>query len=110
MFLVAGDLYEMFVLYTGKHTTQRSTVGIWSEVRVYRAPVHKYIVHWQSTVQQLPTTGIWSVKTLMHEATDAHWYHMLIVHLLMVTIIALDKSFFCNDLGAKWLIHCVAWR
>jgi len=38
MFLVAGDLYEMFVLYRGKHTTRRSTVGIWSYVRVYRTP------------------------------------------------------------------------
>jgi len=28
----------MFVLYRGKHTTRRSTVGIWSEVRVYRTP------------------------------------------------------------------------
>ena len=38
MFLVARDLYQMFVLYRGKHTTRRSTVGIWSEVRVYRTP------------------------------------------------------------------------
>jgi len=38
MFLVARDLYEMFVLWRGKHTTRRSTVGIWSEVRVYRTP------------------------------------------------------------------------
>ena len=38
MFLVARDLYEMFVLYRRKHTTRRSTVGIWSEVRVYRTP------------------------------------------------------------------------
>ena len=38
MFLVARDMYEMLVLYRGKHTTQRSTVGIWSEVRVYRTP------------------------------------------------------------------------
>ena len=38
MFLVARDLCEMFVLYRGKHTTRRSTVGIWSEVRVYRTP------------------------------------------------------------------------
>ena len=38
MFLVARDLYELFVLYRGKHTTRRSTVGIWSEVRVYRTP------------------------------------------------------------------------
>jgi len=28
MFLVARDLYEMFVLYRGKHTTRRSMVGI----------------------------------------------------------------------------------
>jgi len=38
MFLVARDLYEMFVLYKRKHTTRRSTVGIWCEVRVYRTP------------------------------------------------------------------------
>ena len=38
MFLVARDLYEMFVLYRGKHSTRRSTVGIWCEVRVYRTP------------------------------------------------------------------------
>jgi len=36
MFLVASDLFEMFVFYRGKHTNRRSTVGIWSEVRVYR--------------------------------------------------------------------------
>jgi len=41
MFLVATDLYEMFVLYRGKHTTRGSTVGIWSEVRVYRTPATK---------------------------------------------------------------------
>jgi len=35
-------LYEMFVLYRGKHTTRRSTVGIWSEVRVYRTPATIY--------------------------------------------------------------------
>jgi len=29
MFLVVRDLYEMFILYRGKHTTRRSTVGIW---------------------------------------------------------------------------------
>jgi len=38
MFLVARDLYEMFVLYRGEHTTRCSTVGIWSEVRVCRMP------------------------------------------------------------------------
>jgi len=54
MFLVARDLYEMFVLYRGKHTTRCSTVGIWSEVRVYRAPVHEYFVRRRSTVGQLP--------------------------------------------------------
>jgi len=31
-------LYEMFILYKGKHMTRRSTVGIWSEVWVYRTP------------------------------------------------------------------------
>jgi len=44
MFLVARDLYEMFVLFRGKHATRSSTVDIGSEVRVYRAPVHEYIV------------------------------------------------------------------
>ena len=38
MFLVARDLYEVLVLSRGKHTYRRSTVGIWSEVRVYRTP------------------------------------------------------------------------
>jgi len=38
MFLVARDLYEMLVLSRGKHTSRRSTVGIWSEVRIYRTP------------------------------------------------------------------------
>ena len=38
MFLVARDLYKMFVFYRGNHTTRHSTVGIWSEVRVYRRP------------------------------------------------------------------------
>ena len=38
MFLVARDMYEMLVVYRGKHTTRRSTVGVWSEVRVYRTP------------------------------------------------------------------------
>jgi len=42
MFRVARDLYEMFVLYRGKHTTRNSTVGIWSEVRAYRTPVHEH--------------------------------------------------------------------
>ena len=44
MFLVARDLYEMFVLYRGKHATRSSTVGIWNELRVYRALVHEHIV------------------------------------------------------------------
>jgi len=35
MFVVPRDLYQIFGLYRGKHTTRRSTVGIWSEVRVY---------------------------------------------------------------------------
>ena len=38
MFLVARDLYVMFVLYGGKHTTRRSTVGIWSEVYIVSRP------------------------------------------------------------------------
>jgi len=38
MFLVARDLYEMFVLYRGKHTTWCSTVGISIEVQVYHTP------------------------------------------------------------------------
>jgi len=44
----------MFVFYKGKHTSRRSTVGIWSEVRVYRAPVHEHIARRRSTVGQLP--------------------------------------------------------
>ena len=54
MFLVARDLYEMFVLYRGKHATRSSTVGIWSEVRVYRALIHEYIVGRLSMVGQVP--------------------------------------------------------
>jgi len=54
MCLVARDLYEMFVLYRGKPTSRRLAVGIWREVRVYRAPVHEYIVRRRSTVGQLP--------------------------------------------------------
>jgi len=38
MFLFARDLYKMLVLYRGKHTSRRSTIGFWSEVRVYRTP------------------------------------------------------------------------
>jgi len=40
MFLVTRDLYEMFVLYRGKHTTQRSTVGIWSTSISYAGHVY----------------------------------------------------------------------
>jgi len=53
MFLVARDLYEMFVLCRGKRATRRSTVGIWSEVRVYRALVHEYIMGRHSAVGQV---------------------------------------------------------
>jgi len=49
MFLVARDLYEMFLLYRGKHTTRSSTVGIWStsiscaDPWIYRGPaVHRW--------------------------------------------------------------------
>ena len=60
MFLVARDLYEMLVFYRGKHTTRRSTVGIWSEVRVYRTPVHEYTVL-ACTWASFQTTGAWCV-------------------------------------------------
>jgi len=53
MFLFARDLYEMLVLYREKHTSRRSTVGIWSEVRVYRTPIHKYTVGRLSAVGQV---------------------------------------------------------
>jgi len=53
MFLVARDLYEMFVVYRGKHTTRHSTIGILSEVRVYHALVHEYTVGWRSAVGQV---------------------------------------------------------
>jgi len=42
MFLVARDLYEMFVLCRGKHATRSSTVGI--EVK------YEYIVHWSTNI------------------------------------------------------------
>jgi len=53
MFLVAGDVYEMLVLYRRKHAMRSSTFGIWSEVRVYRAPIHKYTVDPRSAVGQV---------------------------------------------------------
>ena len=76
MFLVARDLYEMLILYRGKHTSRRSTVGIWSEVRVYRAPIHEYTVGQRSAVGQVSrqpeievlntaifiTTGVYNVQ------------------------------------------------
>jgi len=40
MFLVARDLYEMFVLYRGKHTTRRTTVSIWSTSISYAGHVY----------------------------------------------------------------------
>jgi len=40
IFLVARDLCEMFVLYRGKHTTRRSTVGIWSTSISYAGHEH----------------------------------------------------------------------
>ena len=49
MFLVARDLDKMFVLYRGKHTTRRSTVSIWSEVRVYRTPAT--IIPWAGVLR-----------------------------------------------------------
>jgi len=53
MFLVARDLYKMLVLYRRKHVTQISTFGIWSEVRVYRAPIHEYTVGRRTAVGQV---------------------------------------------------------
>ena len=53
MFLVAIDLYVMFVLYRGKDTTRRSTVGIWSEVWVCRVSVHEYTVGLRSALGQV---------------------------------------------------------
>ena len=53
MFPVARDFHKMFVLYRGKHATRSSMVGIWSEVRLYRAPVHEYIVGLRSAVGQV---------------------------------------------------------
>jgi len=63
MFLIARDLYEMFVLYRGKHTTRRSTVGIRCEV--YRAPVHEYIVRRRSTVGELAENRRLKYETLL---------------------------------------------
>jgi len=53
MFLVARDMYEMLVLYRRKHATLSSTFGIWSEFRVYRAPIHEYTVGRRSAVGQV---------------------------------------------------------
>jgi len=60
MFLVARDLYEMFVLYKGKHVTRSLVVGISSEFQVYCAPIHEYIVGRRSTVGQVPDN--WHLK------------------------------------------------
>jgi len=52
MFLVARDLYEMFVFYRGKHTTQRSTWDLkWSTSISYTG--HEYTVGRQSVVGQV---------------------------------------------------------
>ena len=62
MFLVARDLYEMFVLYRRKHTTWHSTVGIWSEVRVYRTPATNNRVLAFCSWASFQTTGVRCVK------------------------------------------------
>jgi len=54
MFLLARDLYEMFVLYNRKHTTQRSTVGIWKWNTSILCTGHEYIVHRRFTDGQQP--------------------------------------------------------
>ena len=51
MFLVARDLYEMLVLSRGKHTSRRSTVGIWSTSISYAD--HEYIVGRRSALGQV---------------------------------------------------------
>ena len=64
MFLVARDLYEVFVLYRRKHTTRRSTVGIWSEVQVYLHRPRTYRGPATCTWASFQTTGAWCVKSI----------------------------------------------
>jgi len=51
MFRVARDLYGMFVLYRGKHTTWCSVVGIWSTRISYAGQV--YTVGWRYILGQV---------------------------------------------------------
>ena len=51
MFLVARDLYEMLVLSRRKHTSRRSTVGIWSTSISYAS--HEYTVGRRSALGQV---------------------------------------------------------
>ena len=67
MFLVARDLYEMLILYRGKHTSWCSMVGIWSEVWVYRAPIHKYTVGRRSAVGQVSRQPAIEVLTYLNK-------------------------------------------
>jgi len=60
MFLVPRDLYKMFVLSRGKHTSRCSTVGIWSEVRVYRTPATN--IPWAGVLRFAKFPDKWRLK------------------------------------------------
>ena len=74
MFLVARDLYEMLVLYTGKHTTRHSTVGIWSEVRVYCTPATNILLTGSLRLGKLPDNrrSMWNSNKFIHIVTMHH--------------------------------------
>ena len=90
MFLVARDLCEMFVLYRGKHTTRHSTVGIWSEVRVYRTPATN--IPWAGVLRlaSFQTSGDWSVKISG------------IIHVQAIYVLSYRK--FCSEC-LMWMHH-----
>ena len=63
-FWLLGDLYEMFVLYRGKHATWSSTVGIWSTSISCTGPwiyCGLAVCRWAS----LQTTGSWCVNVCL---------------------------------------------
>jgi len=101
MFLVARDLYEMFVLCRGKHATRSSTVGIWSEVRVYCALVHEHIVHRRSAVGQVS-------RQLALDVSKAHGhYTCCILKVCTVKSIVYEHDCFLTFYVPR---HCSVWH
>jgi len=112
MLLVARDLFKMFVLYKGKHVTRSSTVGIWSEVRLYCAPVYKYIVGRRSAVGQVSRQPALDVLTKKVNTQIIHIEHQIkttsLIYQSMVTmVLCLPCS--VNDVFAfhwmNWMEH-----